>query len=130
MQAVKSENPNQVIRSPMNLSELTGESDLETISEKIVNSKVVEDSFKTLEINPENIQNNLVYDFMEVSRCHNCEEILNQHYSYFYLKCLMRKLDCLHQMEGEFEFRQCSFLANIFCFKSFYHNSEKISCFL
>ena len=90
----------------MNMSEMIGESELEMISEKVINSKVVEDSFKNLKINPENIQNNLVYDFMEVSRCNDSEEILDQHHSYFYLKCLMRKLDCLHQMEGEFEFRQ------------------------
>ena len=48
--------------------------------------------------NPEIIKNSLLYDFTEVVRCEDCDSVLDQNLSYFYLKCLLRKLDCFSEV--------------------------------
>merc|ERR1712045_419549 len=58
-----------------------------------------------MEINAANIETNLVYDFMDVLQCQDCDSILNHDLSYFYLKCLLRKLDCLAKNEEKSGFR-------------------------
>ena len=47
--------------------------------------------------NPEIIKDSLLYDFTEVVRCEDCDSVLDQNLSYFYLKCLLRKLDCFSE---------------------------------
>ena len=95
----------QIIKNPMHVCEMLGDFQCETISEKVVNSKLIQDPLKSMEINAENIETNLVYDFMDVLQCQDCDSILNQDLSYFYLKCLLRKLDCLAKDEEKSGFR-------------------------
>ena len=113
-QAAKSEHPLKVIKNPIHVCELLGEFQSETISEKIINSKIIQDPYKSIEIsdleisqitgtlmpdtNPEIIKNSLLYDFTEVVRCEDCDSVLDQNLSYFYLKCLLRKLDCFSEV--------------------------------
>ena len=113
-QAANSEHPFKVIKNPLHVCELLGEFQSETISERVINSKINQDPFKTIEIsvpeisqitgtlmpdtNPEIIKNSLLYDFTEVVRCEDCDSVLDQNLSYFYLKCLLRKLDCFSEV--------------------------------
>ena len=113
-QAAKSEHPLKVIKNPIHVCELLGEFQSETISEKVINSKIIQDPYKSIEIsvpeisqitgtlmpdtNPEIIKNSLLYDFTEVVRCEDCDSVLDQNWSYFYLKCLLRKLDCFSEV--------------------------------
>ena len=93
------------IESAMHVCEMLGDFQSETVSEKMVNSKLIRDPLKCMEINVENIETNLVYDFTDVLQCQDCDSILNQDLSSFYLKCLLRKLDCLIEEEEKSGFR-------------------------
>merc|ERR1739848_585417 len=87
-------------KNPMHVCEMLGDFQSETVSEKLIR-----DPLKCMEINVENIETNLVYDFTDVLQCQDCDSILNQDLSSFYLKCLLRNLDCLIEEEEKSGFR-------------------------
>ena len=74
--------------------------------------------------NPEIIKNSLLYDFTEVVRCEDCDSVLDQNLSYFYFKCLLRKLDCFSEVLRS----SCLRDDYIFLFVSFNPEWQSISC--
>ena len=86
--------PCQIINNPIHICGLLGGYEKEDCDHRIVNHKVLSDEFKNTAISAQKMSELTVYVMVPCESCFECESHLDHYVSYYFLKCLLRKLEC------------------------------------